>query len=118
RDTGDGRSHWCVSTPSGGTLEWDAVTTKYVTNTVIGWRSVARAPVDTAGLIRFSPEEGCTCVKVSVRYRVRDGSMMDAIAALATPRRSRDLAADIMRVETYLASLPLAPVEPVAASPA
>jgi uncharacterized membrane protein len=104
RDTGDGRSHWCVSTPSGGEIEWDAVITKYVTNSVIGWRSVARAPVETRGLIRFKPEAGRTCVKVSISYAVRDGSLIDALAALATPRRSRDLAADILRVESYLAA--------------
>src|SRR5476651_350652 len=35
RDYGDGRSHWCASTPAGKTVEWDAVITKYVTNSVI-----------------------------------------------------------------------------------
>lgn len=111
RDTGDGRSHWCASTPSGGAIEWDAVVTKYVTNSVIGWRSNARAPVETTGLIRFKPEEGRTCVKVSLSYRVRDGNMIDALAALATPRRSHELAADIRRLESYLATLPLPPAE-------
>src|SRR5687768_16845314 len=34
-DTQDGRSHWSVRSPSGGTISWDAVVTKYVPNSVI-----------------------------------------------------------------------------------
>jgi uncharacterized membrane protein len=98
RDHGDGRSHWCASTPSGGTIEWDTVTTKYIPNRVVAWRSVAGSRVETSVRIRFVPEGHDTCVKVDAAYRVLDGSLADAVAALATPRRTRELEADIRRL--------------------
>ena len=98
-DFGDGRSHWVAWTPTGRTVEWDAVTTKFVTNRVIAWRSASSSPVRTCGTLRFVPESsGRTCVKVSLDYAVVDGSMVDAVAALAIPRRTRELEADIKRL--------------------
>jgi uncharacterized membrane protein len=104
RDNGDGRSHWCASTPGGGEIEWDAVTTKFVTNSVIGWRSVPGAPVTTTGMLRFSPEDESTCVRVAVDYKVTRSGMTDALAALIKPRRTREFAADIRRLERKLAA--------------
>ena len=107
RDTGDGRSHWCASTPSGGEIEWNATTTKFVTNSVIGWKSVANSIVETSGLLRFSPDGGSTCIRVAINYRVFHGSMADALAALVTPRRAQELEAEIRRMATSIdGSLP------------
>jgi uncharacterized membrane protein len=98
-DFGDGRSHWSAWTPTGGTVEWDAITTKFVTNRVIAWRSTPISPVRTSGTLRFVREaDGGTCVKVSLDYSVVGGSMADAVAALAIPRRRRDIEADIKRL--------------------
>ena len=105
RDYGDGRSHWCASTPAGGTIEWDTVTTKYVPNRVIAWTSVAGAPLETTARMRFVPEGRDTCVKIDATYRVVDGSFADAIAALATRQRSGELEADVRRLGPYLESL-------------
>jgi uncharacterized membrane protein len=105
RDYGDGRSHWCSSTPSGGTVEWDTVTTKYVPNRVIAWTSVGGAPVEMSARFRFVPEGGNTCVKIDAAYRVVDSTMADALAALATPSRSHDLAGDVRRLGPLLDSL-------------
>lgn len=105
RDYGDGRSHWCASTPAGGTIEWDTVTTKYVPNRVIAFTSVSGSPVETNARLRFVPEGRHTCVKVDATYRVLDGSMADAIAALATPQRSGDLAAEVQRLGPLLDTL-------------
>jgi uncharacterized membrane protein len=102
RDTGDGRSHWCATTPSGGEIEWDAVTTKFVTNSVIGWRNSAGAPLATSGVLRFSPEEDSTCVRVSIDYHVFESGMTDALAALIRPRRTHELEADIRKLEQQL----------------
>jgi uncharacterized membrane protein len=102
RDTGDGRSHWCASTPSGGEVEWNATTTKFVTNSVIEWQSVRNAPVETSGLLRFSPDGESTCFKVVIHYRVVDGSTTDALAALVTPRRVDELEADIRRMAEHM----------------
>jgi uncharacterized membrane protein len=105
RDYGDGRSHWCASTPAGGTIEWDTVTTKYVPNRVIAWTSVGGSPIETSARVRFVPEGGDTCVKIDATYRVVDGSMTDAIAALLTPQRKGELVADVRRLGPYLDSL-------------
>lgn len=102
RDYGDGRSHWCASTPSGGTLEWDTVTTKYVPNRVIAWESVPNAPMTMRGLLRFVPEESHTCLRLELDYRVRTGGLADALVALTTPTRAAELERDIRRLSTYL----------------
>jgi uncharacterized membrane protein len=102
RDYGDGRSHWCASTPTGGTIEWDTVTTKYVPNRVVAWRSADGSPIETSARLRFIPEGRDTCVKLDATYRVLDGSLADAIAALATPQRTRELEADVRRLGPYL----------------
>lgn len=103
-DTGDGRSRWCATTPSGGVIEWSASTTKFVTNSVIGWRSVPGSPLDTVGLLRFSPDGEATCVRVAISYRVVDGSMSDALAALVSPRRGHSLERDIRGIDTQLSA--------------
>ena len=102
RDFGDGRSHWCASTPSGRTVEWDTVTTKYVPNRVIAWRSVGHAPVDSSGLLRFQPEAEGTCVRLALSYRVNDGDLVDALAALATRARCAQLESDVRKLARFL----------------
>lgn len=88
-DSGDGRVRWVGRTPSGGSIEWHTRTSKYVTNSVIGWKSMPGSQVEMTGLLRFSPENGSTCVHVSIEYSVHDGRLRDAIVALF-PRRRRD----------------------------
>jgi uncharacterized membrane protein len=105
RDYGDGRSHWCASTPVGGTIEWDTVTTKYVPNRVIAWTSVGGSPIETSARLRFVPEGRDTCVKIDATYRVLDGSIADALAALLTPQRKGELVADVRRLGPYLDGL-------------
>jgi uncharacterized membrane protein len=101
-DYGDGRSHWCASTPSGNTVEWNTVITKYVPNSVIGWQSVGASPVHSAGLIRVKPENGGTSLQVMLSYRVNDSRLADSVAALATPPREQQLERDIRRLVNYL----------------
>jgi uncharacterized membrane protein len=104
-DFGDGRSHWCASTPAGGTIEWDTVTTKYVPNRVIAFTSVGGSPIETSARLRFVPEGPDTCVKIDASYRVIDGTMADAFAALVTPSRRGELEADVRRLGPYLDAL-------------
>ncbi|MDB4884327.1 MAG: hypothetical protein JWL95_3093 [Gemmatimonadetes bacterium] len=102
-DFGDGRSHWSASTPRGGTIEWDTVTTKYVTNRVIAWQSTPLSPVRTSGTLRFVPTpEGGTLVKIALDYTVVAGGFVDAVAAFAVPSRARALEADVRRLPEQL----------------
>jgi uncharacterized membrane protein len=109
-DFGDGRSHWIGSTPSGGTLEWDALTTKFVTNRVIAWQNTPRSPVRMNGTIRFVPEHtGETCVRVALDYSAPTERIADAVAALATRTLSRELETDIRRLGEKLDDLRTSP---------
>jgi uncharacterized membrane protein len=105
-DFGDGRSHWVGSTPSGGTLEWDALTTKFVTNRVIAWENIPRSPVRMSGTIRFLPERtGETCVKIALDYSAPTDRIADAVAALATRTLNHELESDIRRLGEKLDDL-------------
>ena len=106
-DYGDGRSRWCASTPSGGTIEWNTITTKYVPNSVIAWQTVAGSPVHATGVLRFTPENGRTCLQVSISYELLgDSEMRDALAALVTPPRRAQLEADLRKFASYLETVP------------
>jgi uncharacterized membrane protein len=109
RDYGDGRSHWRASTPSGGAIEWDTVTTKYVPNAVIAWQSAGMSPVRMSALLRFVPEGKSTRLRIAVSYQVLYSGMADAIAALTTPRRAGEVERDIRRLSTYLDTMVVNP---------
>lgn len=49
----DNRSHWVVKAPGGKTVEWDAVVTEEVTDTVIAWTSEPGADVANSGRVEF-----------------------------------------------------------------
>jgi len=114
-DFGDGRSHWVATTPTGGTIEWDAITTKFVTNRVIEWRSTPSSQIRMCGMIRFVPEPtGGTCLKVMLDYAVAEGTMIDAVASLTIPRRIRHIEADIKRLAERADLFIDSPIPPVA----
>ena len=102
-DFGDGRSHWVASSPNGRILEWDAVTTKFVPNRVIAWQSTPGSLVRTSCTIRVVPErDGGTCVRVAIDYSLPTHRIRDAVAALASRRRTRELEADIRRLGEHV----------------
>lgn len=99
QDFGDGRSHWVGSALGGDVVEWDAVTTKFVPNRVIAWQSTPNAPVRTSCSVRVSPERtGGTCVRVAIDYAVPIERVKDAVAALASRARTRELEHDIRQL--------------------
>jgi len=106
-DYQDGRSHWIVAAPSGRTVEWDAVVTKYVPNSVIAWESIANSPVKSSGLVRFSPTgDGGTLLDVHIDYEPGTTTVDDALHALFDVPSEEQLRADLNRVSFYLASEP------------
>jgi uncharacterized membrane protein len=106
-DFQDGRSHWEAYSASGHVLEWDAVVTKYVPNTVIGWASTPSSPVRMTGLIRFAagPSNG-TRLTIELTYAPQDGGLGDALHALASRPRQKQILAEIERASFYIESLP------------
>jgi uncharacterized membrane protein len=102
-DFGDGRSHWVASGMGGRILEWDAVTTKFVTNRVIAWQSAPSSFVNMSCAVRFLPErDGGTCVKIAIDYSVPTDGIRGAVAALASRRRTREIEADIRQLARRL----------------
>jgi len=109
-DYQDGRSHWELYTPSGAVVEWDAVVTKYVPNSVIAWESVVRSLVDSSGIVRFtalSPSR--TRVDLSITHRPIQTTLKDAIRTLLAPPGSNMMDRHLDRIRFYLESLPVAP---------
>jgi uncharacterized membrane protein len=110
-DFGDGRSHWVVSGSGGRALEWDTVTTKFVPYRVIAWQSTPESPVSTSCTIRFVPERDAgTCVRVAIDYASPIDRVKDAVAALASRRRTRQIESDIRRLGERLEVTPSIPV--------
>ena len=102
-DFSDGRSHWIGWTPTGRLVEWDAVTTKFVPNRVVAWQSTPGSVVRASCTIRVIPDRGGgTCVKVAVDFSVPAERIKDAVTALASRKRTRDLEADIRRLGEQL----------------
>ena len=111
RDFGDGRSHWVAWDSGGRTLEWDAVTTKFVPYRVIAWQSTVDSAIRTSCTIRFIPErDGGTCVRVALDYVSPTDRIKDAVAALASRRRTRQLESDIRRLGERIDAIPPLPV--------
>jgi uncharacterized membrane protein len=107
RDYQDGRSHWEVYTPSGNVVEWDAVVTKYVPNSVIAWESVVKSLVESSGIVRFtalSPTR--TRVDVTFTHRPVQSSLKDAVRALFARPPGDAVDRDLDRIRFYLESLP------------
>lgn len=102
-DSQDGRSHWQVQTPRGEIIEWDALVTKYVPNSVIAWRSQPGSAVEASGLMRFAPlSANDTRVDVSLTYLPKHTGLADAFSALLARSNSRKLRTDIAKAPEAL----------------
>ena len=102
-DTQDGRSHWSVRSPTGQTIGWDAVVTKYVPNSVIAWESVPTSVVHASGLMRFAPlSQGETRVDLTLTYRPLRTGLLDAIRALVTPSNTARLRHEVAQASHQL----------------
>lgn len=97
-DHQDGRSRWKVQTPRGEIIEWDALVTKYVPNSVIAWESKPGSAVHASGLMRFSPLSAKeTRVDISLTYLPRHTDLAEAFSALLKGSNTRRLRDDIAR---------------------
>lgn len=102
RVRGDGTSQWFVQGPAGGTISWDAVTTRLEPNRLIAWRTLPGSPVEHAGLLRFEPTEGGTRVFVTMSYTPPAGALGHAVARLFGADPKSELDGDLMRMKVFL----------------
>ncbi len=97
--TTDGRSHWIAKGPFGTRFEWDAEIVTDTPNSVIAWRSLDGADVDTAGSVHFSelPHGRGTEVRVSLKYDPPGGKLGTALATLVGRSPEAQIKADMRR---------------------
>jgi uncharacterized membrane protein len=80
----DVRSRWTIAAPGNISVHWDAEITRDVPDEMIGWRSMAGAPIETAGYVRFEPAPGNrgTMVRVALEYNPLASRVGAAVATL------------------------------------
>ena len=104
-DYQDGRSRWEVYSPAGEILEWSAVITKFVPNSVIAWESVPGGAVEAKGLVRFIPlGPARTRLEVEASYRPTHTPLKEAIRALTTASLEDRVGKDMEHARFYLES--------------
>jgi uncharacterized membrane protein len=98
----DGRSHWVVAGPAGFSVEWDAETSVYRPNEVLGWRTVRGATVEHAGLIRLEREGAGTQLDIRMTYNPPAGALGHIVAKLFGADAKTELDEDLLRLKTFL----------------
>jgi uncharacterized membrane protein len=100
---GDGTSQWMVEGPAGGTISWEAVTTRLEPDRLIAWRTLPGSAVEHAGLLRFEPTEaGGTRVLVTMSYTPPAGALGHAVARLFGTDPKSELDDDLLRMKVFL----------------
>jgi uncharacterized membrane protein len=102
RVRGDGTSQWVVEGPAGGTVSWEAVTTRFEPNRLIAWRTLPGSAVEHAGLLRFEPTAVGTRVFVTMSYTPPAGALGHAVARLFGADPKSELNDDLMRMKVFL----------------
>jgi uncharacterized membrane protein len=102
RVRGDGTSQWLVEGPAGGTISWEAVTTRLEPNRLIAWRTLPGSAVDHAGLLRFEPTDSGTRVFVTMSYTPPAGALGHVVARLFGTDPKSELNDDLMRMKVFL----------------
>lgn len=105
-DFQDGRSHWAVRSPTGQAIEWDAIVTKYVPNSVIAWESVPGSIVQATGLMRFSPLSATeTRLDLTLTYLPRSTNLSEAFAALLSGRNGDRVRGELTTASRSLSAM-------------
>ena len=103
RGTSEGRSHWVALGPAGTAVEWDAVTTEWVPNETIAWRSVEGSTVENNGRVRFRPDErGGTRIEIRISYNPPGGAVGHTVASLFGVDPARAMDEDMVRLKSLL----------------
>jgi uncharacterized membrane protein len=103
RQIGDKRWHWIVTGPAGATAEWDAVTTSFIPQEEITWRTEPGSLIQHAGTVRFEPEsEGSTKVELRLSYNPVAGGIGHALATLLGANPKKQLDDDLMRMKSFI----------------
>jgi uncharacterized membrane protein len=102
RDMGNGRSHWVVKGPAGTTVEWQAVITENIPNSVIAWKTEPGALVKHQGDVRFDAEGDRTRVQIRFSYNPPGGAAGHSIAWLTGADPKHTLDQDLIRMKSFI----------------
>lgn len=100
---GNERTHWVVDGPAGVPLRWNAMTTRFVHNEAIGWKSLEGERIRHSGLIRFRPtDDGATVVDVQMSYNPPAGAFGHAVAGALRRDPRQQMHDDLARLKTTI----------------
>ncbi len=100
--TDGNQSHWVADCMAGQTVEWDAEIVNDQPHSLIGWRSLPGADVDTAGSVHFKPVNNGTDVHVELQYLPPAGKLGAAFAKLMGANPARQVKEDLKRLKQAL----------------
>ena len=98
----EGISHWVAKGPAGMKVEWDARIINEIENKVIGWQSLARSTVATAGSVNFDETASGTRVRVHLQYNPPGGKLGAAVAWVFGEEPHRQVREDLRRFKALL----------------
>jgi uncharacterized membrane protein len=109
RQSGDRNSHWVVKGPGGRRLEWDAEIVNEHQGEMISWQTLPGADVQSAGTVRFTPEEGgkSTLLRVVLEFHPPGGSLGAKAARFFGKDPAGQLERDLVRLKEILESKPV-----------
>jgi uncharacterized membrane protein len=97
------RSHWVARGPAGVTVEWDADVINERRPDLIGWQSIGKADLLSAGSVRFVElADGGTQLDVVLQYDPPAGRVGAGIAGLLGLSPAAVLREDLRRLKVML----------------
>jgi uncharacterized membrane protein len=100
------RSHWVINGPAGHALEWDAEIVNEHPGEMISWQTLPGADVQSAGTVRFIPEEEgrATNVRVILEFHPPAGAVGASVARFIGHDPGTQLERDLTRLREVLES--------------
>jgi uncharacterized membrane protein len=113
------RSHWVISAPGDGSVEWDAILTEERENETLAWVSAEGADIKHEGRVEFrdGPPGRGTEVKVVLAYEAPGGSAGKLIAKLFQKEPEIQARRDLRSLKQLLETGEISTTETPAAAP-
>jgi len=104
RQLDERRSHWVVKAPAGRTVEWDAEIINEIPDQLIGWRTLDKADVISAGSVRFTSagRDRGTEVHVHLQYDPPGGKVGAAVAWMLRHDPNHTIQEDLRRFKQLM----------------
>ena len=103
RRTGEDRTRWVAGGPAGTSVAWEAVTTQWIPNEVIAWKSVEGSTVENSGRVHFRPDErGGTLIEIRMSYNPPAGVVGHGVASVLGVDLETAMDEDLLRLKSLL----------------